>query len=106
MSAKLSHSEAVSLKEYVDIRIHELDRRMEVLNNIRQTLVDQAGSFARRDWVEAQLALLDAQIDTLKSFRTGIESKASQSAVNISYLIGVAGLLMGLISLVREFFSP
>ena len=97
----------VSWKEYVDVRLKELekgniltksemDRRLEGMNEFRRQLDKQANTFITR--IEH-----DSVCDRIKSLelsRAELSGKASQSSVITTTIIASLGILIGVIGLV------
>jgi hypothetical protein len=81
-----------------------MERRLEGMNEFRAQLKDQAGTFVSRAELEAFKAIVDADMRPLRQAKARAEGKASQQAVNVSTIIAVLGLLIGLLSLVKAFF--
>jgi hypothetical protein len=118
----LSTAEAVSLKDHFDSRLiaiehatnlaaTTMEKRLDSMNEFRDTLRDQAGKFVTRDEANLQVArihdsliakieAIQGQVDKLQTFKDRLEGKASMTAVVISYLIGGAGLFVSILSLV------
>lgn len=117
----------VSLKEHIDTRLEAIeaatraaaatmDKRLNSMNEFRDTLRDQASRFVTRDELAAQLArtsditateraVLRDQIQELKTFKTVADTKASISSVYISYALGILGLLVGVAGLILKLIS-
>lgn len=128
----ISTAEAVSLKEYFNSRLTSIenatslaaatmDKRLDGMNEFRDTLRDQAGRFTTREEVGVQIArvcdlasadraslrqeaaierkALKDQIDELQTFKDRLEGKASTTSVAVSYLLGGASLLIGILGL-------
>lgn len=102
----------VSLKEHFEVRIAALeratsvaseamDKRLDGMNEFRDTLRDQASRFITEKEVISQLDAIKAQINALEKFQAIIESKASMNAVYLSYLIGIVGLIIGIVGLLK-----
>ena len=112
-SGPFNAADGVSLKEYFDTRLAALEkatcvastameRRLEGMNEFRDTLTDQASRFITRGEMALQLASLSAEIKSLASYRDKMEGKASQSSVNIAYAFTAVGILISLISLLTR----
>ena len=121
----------VSLREYLESRIDNLEKtlleryltqekttanvlsanekRLDSMNEFRETLRDQNKTFITRTDHESLIASfrkdverIDTEIESLKLSRAELTGKASQSQLNInfiftlvSFMIALAGLLMG-----------
>ena len=107
-------SSSVSWKEYVDTRLEaneqavELARdmmtaRLETMNQIREQLRDQAGTFIPRSEFAIMCKKIDDDIRFLRESRAELAGKASQEDVNRSTAIAVIGLILGILGLAISF---
>ena len=118
----MTEREVVSLKEYFERRLDEqrayfeakleavdktmreatesLNKRLEGMNEFRSALKDQNVTFLSRNEYFAQHEKLEADIRVLRESKAMLEGKASQQAVNVSTIIGIAGLLVGVVALI------
>jgi hypothetical protein len=72
--------------EQAVLRANEtLAHRLESMNEVRDQLREQAGTFARRDYIDAKVDVMEQEINDLKS------SKASSDAVD-SYRRWLGGI--------------
>ncbi len=101
------------VREYVDIRFQqaerstdlarsEMERRLEGMNEFRDTLKDQAARFVTREELNAQLVRVDEAIRSLELSRAELKGKASQTSVMITLFLSAVGLAMGLINLLLK----
>jgi uncharacterized membrane protein len=110
------------LKLYFDVRFNAsekakelayatLEKRLEAMNEFRDTLKDQAGNFITRKEVEVNLDLInkeveahvdriDAAIKNLELSKAMLEGKASQSSMNLTMVIALSGLVIGLVGII------
>ena len=106
----LGRTSGVPLKEHFETRIAELekatvvasnamDRRLDGMNEFRDTLRDQAGRFVTQNEVRSQLDVINAKIHNLEKFQAVVEGKASMSSVYISYIMAAIGIAIGIIGL-------
>lgn len=162
MDKNLHSAEGISLKEYVNDKIDNLeksidtrfesviqstksalnaadkattkaedasDKRFESVNEFRQTLSDQATKFVvrgeftlivdrmekdiknlivakeqfvSREVFRASCSDIQKQLEDLKLSRAELRGKASQSSVNVSYLISAIGLSIAIVSLLLK----
>lgn len=79
-----------------------MEKRLEGMNEFRAQLKDQAGTFISRQELEAFKALVDADMRVLREANAKAEGKASQQAVNVSTIIAIVGLLLGIVSFVTR----
>lgn len=109
-SSGRSSTEIVPLKEHFEARVAALEkatvvastameRRLDGMNEFRDTLRDQAARFVTRDEVGLQLKALCAEVEELKRFRAVVDAKASMSAVYVSYLLAAIGIILSVLSL-------
>jgi len=114
----------VTWKDYVDGRFKEInesraiasasmEKRLDSMNEFRDTLRDQATSFMPRAEVEATLNRVETDVQGLRESRAVLEGKASQNSVNIALLIAVMGAVMScggltiaLVTLFSKLFLP
>jgi SUMO ligase MMS21 Smc5/6 complex component len=110
----MTNAEIISIKEYIDMRFHEtekahqneqiaLNHRLEVMNQIRNQLNDQAHTFLTRAEYEAKHEAIANKISDLETFKAVVNSKANQSAVFIAYLFSAASMIISLIALFKDF---
>jgi hypothetical protein len=104
----------VSLKEYVDARLTDVERarvaahdamekRLDAMNELRDAMKDQGTKFFTRDEHATFAKGIDSDIRTLRDFKATLEGKANQSTVNVSLVIAGIGILLSIISLMKEF---
>jgi hypothetical protein len=115
-----AHLESVTLKEYFErilaeykktiedaefIRSRELDRRLENLNGEAERLKNMQATYLPRTEYSLQYDHLKDDIEFLKLSRAELRGKASQTSVNIAYGISFISIILGLISMLREFLK-
>lgn len=76
-----------------------MEKRLEGMNEFRDTLKDQAGRFFTRDEHEAYRKVIDVEVRSLNEFRAELTGKASQASVNVTFVLAAIGALTGLLSL-------
>jgi len=79
-----------------------MDKRLEGMNEFRSALKDQMAMFFTRTEHEAFLKVVDADLRMLRESRAEISGKASQSHLNLSFVVGVTGIIVGLSGLIIE----
>jgi hypothetical protein len=121
---RLSSSEAVTLRDYIEAKLaasekalelasHTMDKRLDGMNEFRETLREQAARFVTRDEVALQMArmtdfasaeraAMKEQLAGLQTFRDQLEGKASASAVYISYGLALLGLVLSIVGLLLK----
>jgi chromosome segregation ATPase len=76
-----------------------LEKRLEAMNEFRDQLKDQAGTFFTKNEHEQFAKRVDDEIGSLKESRAEAKGKASQNQVLVATLIGVIGIIVGLVGL-------
>lgn len=108
-----NHAEFVSLREYLESRIaavekaievanQAMQKRLEGMNEFRDTLRDQAGRFVTRDEMYIKLDVINEQLKILQYFKASLEGKASQTQANIILFISILGLALSVASLLSK----
>lgn len=98
----------VSLKEHFETRItaleratdtatKTLDKRLDSMNEFRNTLKDQAGTFVTR----SDLKKIESDIEDLNNWKSRQEGKASQLYVTITLVIALIGIFISLIGILK-----
>jgi len=106
----------VTLKEYFDTRILALDRataqaasqmerRLEGMNEFRDTLKDQAARLITREEFTAVMGSMNKEIAGLREFRSALEAKASQASVMYVAVLSFLSLMVGVIGLLVKFIK-
>jgi hypothetical protein len=103
----------ISLKEYFNYKIQNIekatslasasiDKRLESMNEFRSALKDQASKFLTKDEYGLTINRVEIDLRSLREDRARLEGKASMSSVYISYIIGLAGIIIGLLSIFEK----
>ena len=101
--------ETVPLKEFVEARIHSVEKaitlqaavlevRMEAANKFREQLREQATGFVSK----AEHAFVLTDIKDLRESRAEAQGKASQWSVMWSYAIGLVGIFIAVMSYLKK----
>jgi len=90
-------SQLEAYQRAVEIATRTLDKRLDGMNEFRDTLRDQASRFVTRDELALKVDVLQAQIGELKKFRDQAAGKADTKAVYIAYALAVIGPLLWLL---------
>lgn len=109
---RLTQGDVVSLKEHIEVRLcaiehatataaAAMEKRLDGMNEFRDTLKDQAGRFTTRDEVSLQLAPIRDSLNDLRTFKDQMEGKASASSVHIAWVLSIIGLILGAIGLFK-----
>lgn len=117
----------VSLKEYLEARLNslerdfqtklnasetartiastEMDRRLEGMNEFRDTLRDQASRFVTGTEVNLMMKPIAEDIRVLREYKAEVAGKASQTSAIVALLIALLAILIGGIGLALTVFS-
>jgi hypothetical protein len=76
-----------------------MDERLARMNEFRDALKDQAGTFVTKEEMAIRVAALVAQVDDLRLSKAFLEGRASQTSVYVAYGLGILSLLIGVASL-------
>ena len=115
--------EYVSLKEYFEARLtltndiidakldaimistklaaESLEKRLESMNEFRGAIVDQQKTFLSKSEYQIHHKTIEDDIRILRESRALLEGKASQSQLNITFIIAIGGLLIALINIIH-----
>ena len=80
-----------------------LEKRLESMNEFRLQLKDQAGTFFTRNEHETYIVSIEKDLRVLRESKANLEGKASQSSVNIAYVLAAIGIAMSMIGLLHSF---
>jgi hypothetical protein len=84
-----------SIDKANDVAYTALDKRLESMNEFRQALKDQAGTFVTRP--EHDMVLVDVR--SLRESRAEMEGKASLMSVYIAWSLAILGIIVSIIDL-------
>ncbi len=87
----------------------ELERRLEGLNHLRNTVLTR-GEFemahsALAAELKAEAGWLRQSVAEMREWRALQDGKASMASVYVSYLIGFGGLITGLVAMIHELMT-
>lgn len=105
-----------SLKDYIDTRFESiqeairvatnaLERRLENVNEWRASFRDLSSTYPTKAELSVFKESVDKDLREIRDWKNKQEGKASQSSVNISLILGVSGLVIGLISILLRFIG-
>lgn len=119
----MSNPQQITLREFLDLRIEALqtylntkieaaetargiaqatlEKRLEGMNEFRDTLRDQASRFVTRDELGLQLKAILTEVESLKLSRAEMQAKASQGSVYLAILISLCGLALGVLGYIN-----
>ncbi len=93
-----------SLERATQIAAANLEKRLEGMNEFRQQMKDQAGSFITRVEHSAMIDRFDGDIKSLRESRAMLEGKASQTTALGAIVLSSLGILIAVISIILRFF--
>ena len=104
--------EAVSIKEHFEARITALEKatvvassamekRLEGMNEFRDTLKDQASRFVTRDELALQMKPVTDTLQEFRTFMDRLQGKADAKAVYITFVFALIGVVLGVLGLVK-----
>ena len=117
MTNEEQHYREVTLREYVDLRMIELEKRntqqhellatanelareslnvrLDSMNEFRETINDTIGHCVSRNEWDIQHQQLVGDVHRLQLSEANLAGKASQSAVNLALVLGLVGMIFG-----------
>ena len=93
-TSKLRHKNVVAS---TTLARENLERRLEGMNEFRQTLKDVNSTFITRTEYQAQLDKLIEDVKLLREAKANLEGKASMGSVYVSYVIAIIALVISII---------
>ena len=87
----------------VELASKTLSARLDLMNEFRMQLKDQAATFFPRVEHDIYIKSVDKDIRELRESRAELAGKASQKAVTISVIIAVISTLISIIALMHGF---
>ena len=81
----------------IELNTKSLEKRLDSMNEFREHLRDQDATFITRNEYTVQHKLLTDKIDQLNIFAGIAQEKASQSSVNVGYVISAIILVVTVI---------
>jgi hypothetical protein len=121
-------SEMVTLKEYFEKKICELERlqnvkfdeaknalkiqaveyerRLENLNNEASRLTKMQVTYLPRETYQTQYENLCIRTDNMEKFRVGLESKATTGQMLVGWALGASGIVIAITSMVFNIMRP
>ena len=120
---RFDYQDGVSLRDFLCNKISNLDQKMELTFKLNQSAIDKAESSMNarlesmnefRDTLrdqnktfitKSEHEYLEKQIVDLQLSKAELAGKATQSSVNISYIIAISSILISVVSLIVIFFK-
>jgi hypothetical protein len=112
--------EYITLKEYIETKIHALEKQMEIkfdsinkatqiaitnnekrlegMNEFREQLENQSSTFITRNEHEIINKQIVDDIRSLRESRAELQGKASQNSVFIGYIISIVAIIISIIT--------
>ena len=87
----------------VSLASNTLTARLDLMNEFRTQLKDQAAGLFSRVEHETYIKSVDKDIRELREARALLEGKASQNAVNFSTIMALFGILLSAVALIHSF---
>jgi hypothetical protein len=88
-----------SLEKAVGVASQAMDRRLEGMNEFRDSLKDQSEKFVTKDEYIAGHDRVADDIRMLREAKANMEGKASMTSVFIAYGIAILSLIIGVIAI-------
>jgi uncharacterized coiled-coil DUF342 family protein len=105
----------VSLRDYVDTRVasvietmsateRSMEIRLEAMNELRDQINRERGTFITRSEHDTTHKSLDQEIQGLREFRSEVNSKASITSVYFTATCVLVSLVISVASLIKSFY--
>ena len=94
-----------SVEEARNLALKAMEARLAGMNEFREALRDNQVKFFTKAEHEAYVKATEVELRSLQDFKLSLETKASQGSVNIALVIAGIGILLSVISLVRDFLA-
>jgi hypothetical protein len=112
----ISGKNGISTEKYIDARLNDLEKardqaydamkiRLEGMNEFREALRSQNQTFLTKAEHDVYVSKVDGDIRSLRESRASLEGKASQSSLNTTTYIALAGLIIAAFGGVMAFFG-
>ena len=89
----------------VSLASSTLSARLDLMNEFRAQLKDQAAGHYSRAEHEVYVKSIDKDIRELREAKALLEGKASQNAVNFSTIMALLGVLLSAVALLHSFMK-
>ena len=99
---RLNDTRFTSIERAVEVASAQMDKRLDGMNEFRNTLKDQASKFITRDEFLASHDKNLSDIRELRESRAELAGKASQKDLNMTRIVSFLGLVIAIVSLVIE----
>ena len=106
----LNNADMVSIRDYFDTRLiaieqatgiaaASMEKRLNGMNEFRDTLRDQASRFVTRQEMDSQFAIVNVTLGELRTFKDRMQGKASAGSVYLAWALSGIGLIIGMVGL-------
>lgn len=92
-----------SIEKATKLAADTMDKRLDGMNEFRDTLRDQASKFSTRAEIDLFKAGVEDDIRILRESKANLEGKASQNSVNLALAFSICGLLIGIFGIIMKF---
>jgi hypothetical protein len=75
------------------------------MNEFREQLKEQAGSFIARTEYAVCIEKLNTEIKILREYKASLEGKASQTSVILAIIISIIGIVLGITNIIFAFIK-
>lgn len=86
-----------SLDKALEIALASLNKRLEGMNEFRNTLKDQTNTFVTKTEYEASHQRVLDDVKILREAKATSEGKASQTSVLVAYILTAVGILISVL---------
>jgi hypothetical protein len=87
-------SKFLSSEKALAVALVAQERRLDLLNEFRAQMQDQAMAFARRDLIDVQMISIDKRLRDLEKFQSNIEGRIWAFGIGITILSMVIGVVL------------
>jgi chromatin segregation and condensation protein Rec8/ScpA/Scc1 (kleisin family) len=89
----------VSIEKATQIAKQSADKKLDAMNEFRDSLKDQNENFVRKAEYQGQMLRMTDDIKSLRESRSFLEGKASITSVYIAYSIALLSLVISIIQI-------
>jgi hypothetical protein len=89
----------VSIEKATEIAKQTADKRLDGMNEFRDSLKDQNENFVRKTEYQSEILRLQDDVKILRESKSFLEGKASITSVYVSYLIALLALIISIIQI-------
>jgi len=97
---ELFESKVAATEKATELAAQVLKERLKNLNELRQMAQDRDANYITK----AEFNLQVKEIESLRLSRASLEGKASQAAVNVTFIVSAIGMLLAIISIIIGLF--